>query len=1124
MLSSLFQKSESYHQILDRIRSGAFPIDVFGFNENAFILHSIALNEEVKSLMLLVETDSMAKEIFDKLSESVDHVGLLRTREISFYREYSHSYQIETERLETVFAACESERFIVVASVSSLMTVMPDPAGFLNLRIQLKRGDYYDLSDLERRFVEMGYERMDIVESKGQFSVKGGIIDIFPILYEKPLRLDFFGDELYQIKVFDVASQTSDEEVETIDIRACAESFKDKIPLEKGSRFTMFDYLERFKILAYGLPRQLQRVGEIYEEYLSRLKEDILEGRADAKYQNLMLDEDTMAEELKGSSLIMFSALQSSYPELEPKCSVAYDLSEAPKYFADFKLLPKDLKMWKDQGYAVLISYASEFQKKRLTEILSEASLAYTILDHIRDLERQNLSSKIFLIDLPIVGGFINEEQKTVLITPSELYQKKNIRKKKANHTRKKIKAFTEIEIGDYVVHESYGIGRYAGIFLKDFAGEEKDMIKIEYSGDEVLFIPVESLDTLHKYLGKDSKKVELHSLSSKKWQKQKAKAKASVDKIAEELVELYAKRREEKGHAFPPDDVWQREFEEMFPYTETPGQMQASYEIKQDMEKPYPMERLLCGDVGYGKTEVALRAIFKCVTNGKQACVLVPTTILAEQHFLSMSNRLEKYPLEVAVLSRFKSKVEQKAILERVRSGMVDLLIGTHRILSDDVEFKNLGLLVVDEEQRFGVAHKEKIKRLKLNVDSLSMTATPIPRTLNMSLMGIKDLSVIEDPPEDRFPIQTYVMEYHAGVIKEVIQRELSRGGQVYYVHNRVDDLPAIQKTLSELMPDTKFSMAHAKMSEHRLEDTLLGFMNGESDVLISTSIIETGLDIPNVNTIIIDDCDRYGLSQLYQLRGRVGRSNRLAYAYLFYAKEKVLSELSEKRLKAIKEFSSLGSGFKLSMRDLELRGSGNIFGKAQSGHISEIGYEMYAKLLEETVDALKGKHARKRVESKIEYNCSAYISESYIRDFRFRIEMYKRISSISSPEERNAIINEMADRFGSVPIETLHLTYIALMRQMASLAGFSLIRREHARVKLYYATENELDLKLVYDILSQVNQSEVKFVAEAKPYFCLDYDTGDVLVLDMMEYTVDFLAIVLECMNEESREEMHD
>ncbi len=1112
MLRSLFNKSKEYNYLLEEVKNNNFPIANFGFNENSFVLQSLALFQELGSAFILVENDSLAKEIYDKISELEDNVALLRTREISFYTEYSHSYQIETERLESLYSAMELDNYILVASISSILATMPDPKDFLNARFDINVGEEYDFSELTAKLVEFGYDRMDIVEAKGQFLIKGGIIDIFPVLYDKPIRLDFFGDELYKIKEFDVASQISDRELESVKIRACASSFKDKISLDDNDKFTVFDYVKNFNILTFSLNRQILRAEEIYEEYLIRLKEEILENRANSEDKNLMLSFDDVVDRLKNSRLISFTRLKSNIKEIDPKVYIDCSINDLPKYFSDLEQFIKDVKSWQTYDYLSIIAYSSDFQKNRISELFDENDIFYAELENFDVLSRSDSKGKVFFIDAPYIGGFIDNSNKIAFVTPFELYQKKSVKKKRKLKKREKIKAFSEIELGDYVVHESYGIGRYAGIFLKDFAGEEKDMIKIEYKNDEVLFIPVESLNTLHKYIGKDKGRVELHSLSSKKWQRQKAKAKESVDKIAKDLVELYAKRREQKGYAFPPDDVWQNEFEESFPYTETAGQMQASYEIKEDMQKPYPMERLLCGDVGYGKTEVALRGIFKCISNGKQACVLVPTTILAEQHFISMSSRLKDYPLEIAVLSRFKTKKEQKEILERLKTGVVDLIIGTHRLLSKDVVFKDLGLLVVDEEQRFGVSHKEKIKELKVNVDSLSMSATPIPRTLNMSLIGVKDLSIIEDPPEDRFPIQTYVMEYNSSVLKEVLRREVSRGGQVYYVHNRVDDLARIFKNLSELMPDLSFAIAHGKMSETALEDVILAFMDGEYDVLISTSIIETGLDIPNVNTIVIDDCDRYGLSQLYQLRGRVGRSNRLGYAYLFYDENKVLTEISEKRLKAIKEFSSLGSGYKLSMKDLELRGSGNIFGKAQSGHISEIGYEMYAKLLEETIEGLKGKKEVSHSDCKVEFNCSAYISEDYIDDYRFRIEMYKRISMIEDVDERREIVDEMTDRFGSVPIETSHLTYVALIRKMASSLGFNLVKQDGKKINLYYSMDNDLDLKQVYDILSQVNESEVKFVAGEKPYFSLDYQTEDIFVMDLMEYTVDFLGVANE------------
>ncbi len=1145
-MNRLFQESKEYRSLKGLAKTNTFPIAAFGFNKNAFILHSIAIAQDLGSTVIVVETDTEAKELYDSINSIYPKVGLFRTLELSFFDEYSHSKHIEIERLETLFSSWEEDKYIIISSLSSMMLAMASPESFMILDFELVRGEYYDFDEITSKLVRLGYERMDIVEAKGQFSIKGGLIDVFPLMYDSPIRLDFFGDELYTIKTFDIASQLSSGELDRVRIRPSRESllgledYSYKVPeikkliencaydikpiykkvleqlegelqvsyptkllpfaKEKNSSF--FDYISEFNVLMMSFNRLMDSAHDICTATEARVKEDILSCRMLPEQSSIYLSFKDFFEGITTSKFISFKSLNTRLKDLKPKAIIDYHFMDVSKYYGDLTSFGYDVSRWINTGYSIVICVDGEVQTSSVKSALEDAGVGFLLTDEL-EINKGGVSITSF----PILNGFMTDSFKVVLLTPSELFGKKSIKKRKPSSKSKKIKAFSEIEVGDYVVHESYGIGRYLGIFLKNVDGEERDMIKIEYSGDSMLYVPVERLETLHKYLGKGVQNVTLHSLSSKKWSRQRERAKKAVEEVADELIDLYAKRMKTKGHAFPEDDLWQAEFEEMFPYKETEGQLISAQEIKEDMQKPHPMERLLCGDVGYGKTEVALRAIFKAVTSGKQACVLVPTTILAEQHYISMSHRLSFYPIEVAVLSRFKSKKEQAEIVKRLKTGEVDLVIGTHRLLSKDVEFKDLGLLVIDEEQRFGVRHKEKIKDLKINIDSLTMTATPIPRTLNMSLIGVKDLSLIEDPPDDRFPIQTYVMEDDDAILKESISREVSRNGQVYYVHNRVKDILSIADRLRRLCPDVRVCVAHGQLGERELESVLLDFMNGEYDVMVTTTIIETGVDIPNVNTIIINNCDQFGLSQLYQLRGRVGRSNRLAYAYLLFPRNKVLSEQSEKRLQAIKEFTSLGSGFKLSIRDLEIRGSGNVFGMAQSGHIEAIGYEMYAKLLEEALNTLKGKTVSKSSDCKVEFKVSAYISEKYIQDYRFRLEMYKKISAIRSIGDREEVVSEMNDRFGDLPIEALNLTHVSLIRSMAVNAGFSLVRQDDKVVKFYYSNDVELDLKLIYDILARNAADEVRFVAEEEPYFEMHCPYDDFLPIDLMEMAENLL-----------------
>ncbi|HKM28292.1 MAG TPA: transcription-repair coupling factor, partial [Anaerovoracaceae bacterium] len=613
---------------------------------------------------------------------------------------------------------------------------------------------------------------------------------------------------------------------------------------------------------------------------------------------------------------------------------------------------------------------------------------------------------------------------------------------------------------GDFVVHENHGIGKFLGIEQLNVQGEKKDYLKIKYAGNDMLYVPVEQMDIVQKYIGGDGVSPRINKLSGGEWKVTKAKAKAAIATMAKELLDLYASRSMEKGHSFGKDTVWQQEFEDSFPYTETADQLQSIAEIKEDMEKPVAMDRLLCGDVGFGKTEVAARAMFKCLAEGKQAAVLVPTTILANQHYYTLKERFEKFPFTVEMLSRFRSDAQQGSILKKLEDGSVDLIIGTHRLISEDVKFKDLGLLVIDEEQRFGVAHKEKIKQLKKNVDVLTLSATPIPRTLNMSLSGIKNMSLIEEPPEERYPVQTYVLEQEDAMIKEIIQREIDRGGQVYVVFNRVRGISRIAERVAELVPEARIAVGHGQMNERALEDVMLSFINGESNVLISTTIIESGIDIPNANTILILDADRFGLSQLYQLRGRVGRSNRMAYAYLMYQKDKVLSEVAEKRLKAIREFTEFGAGFKVAMRDLEIRGAGNLLGSEQSGHMMNIGYELYCKLIDDAVRGLQGEIINdKKEETSVELAVRANIPNYYIENETLKLQMYKKIAGIKTEEDEDEIVDELMDRFGDVPNDVLNLLKISRIRTLAEELSVSRVSEQQGKVMINFDKENPLN-----------------------------------------------------------------
>ncbi|MBO4819373.1 MAG: transcription-repair coupling factor [Firmicutes bacterium] len=720
-------------------------------------------------------------------------------------------------------------------------------------------------------------------------------------------------------------------------------------------------------------------------------------------------------------------------------------LRSAPVYAGHMDMLSEDLKKYIKEGYDVTVACSTADRLVNLRDFLGREGL-----------------DRVKLVDSVLSSGAEIPEEKILYISENDIFPSAKYSRRRRTRRGVPIKAFTDIQPGDYVVHEIHGIGQFTGVVKMTVDGSTRDYLKIQYAGKDVLYVPVDQMENIQKYMGSDSVAPRISKLSGSEWQTIKSRAKASIREMAEEFLKNAAKRAAAPGFAFEPDSTWQKEFEDSFPYVETEDQLRCVEEIKKDMESPKSMDRLLCGDVGYGKTEVAARAIFKCLEQGKQAAVLVPTTVLANQHYHTFLSRFAGYPFAIDMLSRFKDEKERKAIVDKLAKGDIDLIVGTHRLLSKDVKFKDLGLLVVDEEQRFGVEHKEVIKKLKENVDVLTLSATPIPRTLHMSLIGVRDMSVIEQPPEDRYPVQTYVMEQDDDAIRAAIRRELARGGQVYVVYNRVRGIQGAARQIHEIVPEATIAIGHGQMNERELEDVMMGFAAGETQVLISTTIIESGLDIPNVNTLIVMDADKFGLSQLYQLRGRVGRSNRMAYAYLFVKKDKVISETAEKRLKAIKEFTEFGSGFKVAMRDLELRGAGNILGVEQSGHMLSIGYELYCKLVEEAVEELTGQAPEDKpleADTQIELGVSAYLPENYVSDEITRLEMYKKISSIASDEDREEIVDELLDRFGDVPGTADNLLDIAYLRNLASKCGISRVAKQQDKAVFLFEEKSLMD-----------------------------------------------------------------
>lgn len=1054
-------------------------INISGISESRVAPVCAYLCRKKDQSIIIVSTDVRARRLALDLSFFVKdkEIMVLPGEEPFFLRYDAKNHDQMIERLKALKALRTGEPAVVIAPVSAAIKKMTPHSFFEESTVKLTLGEEIDLEKVKADLVKMGYERMEIVDGRGQFSIRGGIIDVFTPDGNHPYRVELFGTEIDSIRTFDEDTQRSLENLKFIEIYPAEQIMASEDIFIRASDKIRRNYSKAASAAeSSGRPELADRIKKTRDE-LCEYIESVANLQLLENYIHYFYDEPEYLWDYMQNGSVMIDDPDRIYEALELRDreqdedfkvmlergqvigSDAAGLSDTSDFMkvlrqpdaAVFTPFPKRVQGIDtfDNVYNMQSRQTLTFSGKMNvleTELKSYVKKGYKVtmvcssperLENLKEFtERIGLEGKILFEKGSLTAGIDLPTEKLCWISESDIFagKKTGRKKKKFKDAGQKIQSFADMREGDYVVHENHGIGRFIGIEQLSVEGEKKDYIKIKYAGNDMLYVPVEQMDIVQKYIGSDGGVPKINKLSGGEWKATKAKAKAAIAVMAKDLIDLYAQRKMEKGYSFGPDTVWQREFEDSFPYEETDDQLRSIAEIKADMEKPFSMDRLLCGDVGFGKTEVAARALFKCVADGKQAAVLVPTTILANQHYYTLKERFENFPFKVEVLSRFRSPAQQSDILSRLEKGQVDLIIGTHRLLSKDVKFKDLGLLVVDEEQRFGVEDKEAIKKLKTNVDVLTLSATPIPRTLNMSLTGIKDMSLIEEPPEERYPVQTYVLEQDDQLIKEIIERELGRGGQVYVVFNRVRGIQQIADKISELVPDAVVAVGHGQMNEHALENVMLSFINGESNVLVSTTIVESGLDIPNANTMIIMDSDRYGLSQLYQLRGRVGRSNRLAYAYLMYQKDKVLTEVAEKRLRAIREFTEFGAGFKVAMRDLEIRGAGNLLGTEQSGHMMNIGYELYCKMVDDAVRALQGEIVNdNKEETSVEIPVSAYIPERYIENETLKLQMYKKIAAVRSYDDEDEILDELLDRFGDVPRETVNLVKLAHIRYLA-------------------------------------------------------------------------------------------
>ncbi len=1145
ILTKSIVNEEPVRRVLTAIDAGRCPALLSGAGAlpRAHAAAAVYLETGRPMLVLCADEGEAGRMAQDLRAFTGTEPARLFGRDFVFYNAEGVSRDAERARISVLHTLLTGERPIVVATPEGLMTRTMPPELLEGMAVRLKAGGSVDLAELTGRLIRAGYERTEQVEGAGQFALRGGILDVFSPACDEPVRCEFWGDEVDSMGFFDVSSQRRSENAEEcliLPARESAAASADGGP--EGLCGRMEEYARRLsrkrsvsRELVDGIGADIARLREgrglpasdryldlLYApssavDYLpaetvvvmcepSRLTEraknvtlqlaqdltglreaNVTEGEPD----RFLEPWESAVERLADCPVVMMASFtQSQYP-LRPKTLASLTAKQLPSYGGSLETAAGDIAHYKKSGYRVVVLVRDKRRAEILKEFLEGRSVA-TAYDF--DLSALPDPGACVIAVGNLSAGLEYPGMRLAVITEGQmtrgLFRRKARRKLPSN--RQKLDSFTDLGVGDLVVHEVYGIGRFAGMVKRQIDGAMKDYIKIAYAGTDSLYIPATQLDLVSKYIGGgEDAPVKLSKLGGTDWARAKSRAKAAVKDLADGLLKLQAERQKATGHAFSPDSPWQREFEDNFEYQETDDQLRAIREIKADMEDPVPMDRLLCGDVGYGKTEVALRAVMKCVMDGRQAAILVPTTVLAQQHYQTAARRFDGFPVSIEVLSRFRSPAQVKKTLAGLEDGTVDIVIGTHKLLQKDVRFKKLGLLVVDEEQRFGVQHKERLKELARQVDVLTLSATPIPRTLNMALSGVRDMSTIEEPPSDRQPVQTYVMEHDWGVLADAMRRELSRGGQVYYLHNRVDNIERTAMKIRELMEGASIAVAHGKMDEEHLGAVMEAMQTGDIQILVCTTIIETGIDIPNVNTLIIEDADRMGLAQLHQIRGRVGRSSRRAFAYFTFRRDKVLSEVAEKRLSAIREFAEFNSGFKIAMRDLEIRGAGNILGAEQSGHIMSVGYDMYLKLLEEAVHEEKGERAPEKPECSADLAVSANIPEAYVKSAEQRMDLYRRIAHIRSEEDADDMTDELIDRFGDPPAEVNALIHIALLRGEASDTGFSEIAQKAGRL-IFSIRDFEMErVSRLYALPKY--KGRVKIEAGVKPAISLKLREGE-------------------------------
>ena len=1145
-------KNPKFCEYIKTIENKKSPIAISGLTDVGMTQMISATREFAKRPILVITYNEIqAQKILKDIKYFTDKVYYLPKKEIVTYDYVAESKDLPYERIETLNKVQEMRTGVVITTIEAVLQKMISKKALYKNTLNFKVGDSENLETIKQKLVELGYVRCDLIEGRGQFSVRGGIVDI-SVNEKEGVRLEFWGDEIDSIRYFNVVSQRSTENIDKITIypaheyilesniedvitnirntiysEKLQETIEQDIELIKaGNYISKIDrylnsfYTEQDTILDYITDKYL-----VFLDEQSKIEQRTINVNKDSQnIIQLLIDKEKIVPEalknicnfnqfedkLNDKQIIYVEKLDNEVKIQAEKYKWIYKERNFSK--SEIEILFKELLKAQEEKKRIYILAETKEKAKKICSLLNEKEIINKYEENLNQtIIVKNTESLVTVSVGKLSSGFECFDTNQLVITSQELIEgeKRKTYKSSAFKEGEKV-VYADLKIGDYVVHKNYGIGIFIGVNTITADGTTKDYIKLKYYGDDVLYVPTNQLDSVRKYVGGDEGGLKVNKLGTKEWLNTKAKVKKNLRQVAKELIELYAKREKSKGYAFPADTPWQTQFEDSFPYQETDDQLRCIDEVKKDMENSKPMDRLLCGDVGYGKTEVAIRAAFKAVMGGKQVAYLAPTTVLAEQQYKEFKERMTNFGIRVEVLNRFKTKKQQTEIINKLKLGEVDIVVGTHRILSKDVEFKDLGLLIIDEEHRFGVKDKEKIKQYKATIDVLTMTATPIPRTLHMSIVGVRDMSVIYEPPYNRKPVQTYVLEYDQEVIKEAITRELERNGQVFYLFNNVERIIQKADEISNLVPEAKVVYAHGQMTGHEIENIMEEFIEGKTNVLVCTTILESGIDIPNANTIIVENADRMGLAQLYQIRGRVGRSDRQGYAYITYKRDKLLSEIADKRLKAIKEFTEFGSGFKIAMRDLEIRGAGSLLGEIQSGHLEQVGYDTYCNLLDEVVKEMQGEEVKPEIDVQIDLDATCYIPDEYISDSSQKIEIYQDIALCKNEEDIQNVIDEMIDRFGNMPSEIENLIEIARIKILCKKLNISKVQGKRSfAVFTFELGEFNIDV----NELAKNYKNRIKFSQGLKPQitYVLQNATGMKMLKEVEEFlkTIDDFKI---------------